>query len=249
MKDDLTYTRLIDMKMPSMANELLHQLSEPAMEELSFEQRVGMMVDAEWLQKQLNRSKRLLRLAHLPQENATIEGIEYISGRDLDRKLITRLSECEYIDAHHNVVILGATGSGKTYVACALGKAAIQKSYPVKYVRLPELLTDLSIARGDGSIRKALDQYKKPSLLIIDDWLLFQPTDLQAMDLLEITEARCGRASTIYCSQFDTLGWIDRIGGSIQAESVCDRIVHDAYYIRIDSKESMRKYLSMKQGE
>jgi DNA replication protein len=151
------------------------------------------------------------------------------------------LSTCNYIHEHHNVVLLGATGSGKTYIACALGMAAARNFLKVKYVRLPELLVDLSIARSEGTYRKVIAQYKKPPLLIIDEWLLYPLKETEARDLLEITESRYKKASTIFCSQFDVPGWREMIGDPILGDAVCDRIAHDSYSIVIDCKDSMRK--------
>lgn len=131
--------------------------------------------------------------------------------------------------------------SGKTYLACALGMAAVRKFLTVKYIRLPELLTELAIARGNGTYRKVVQQYKKPSLLILDEWLLYPLKETEARDLLEIAEARYKKASTIFCSQFDVPGWRDKIGEPILADAICDRIVHDSYPLVIDCKESMHK--------
>ena len=138
-------------------------------------------------------------------------------------------------------MLLGATGSGKTYLACALGMAAVRNYLTVKYIRLPELLVDLSIARGSGTIRKVMTQYKKYSLLIIDEWLLYPLKDMESRDLLEIIEARYKKASTKFCSQFDVPGWRDKLDDPILADAICDRIVHDSYTIVIDCKDSMRK--------
>ena len=140
-----------------------------------------------------------------------------------------------------NILMLGPTGSGKTYIACALGMAAIRNFLSVRYVRLPELLAELAIARGNGTFRKVIQQYKKPSLLILDEWLLYPLKETEARDLLEIAEARYRKASTIFCSQFDVPGWRDKIGDPTLADAICDRIVHDSYSIVIECKESMRK--------
>lgn len=138
-------------------------------------------------------------------------------------------------------MLLGATGSGKTYLACALGMAAVRNYLTVKYIRLPEMLTDLAIARGSGTIRKTMTQYKKFSLLIIDEWLLLPLSETESRDLLEIVEARHKKASTVFCSQFDIPGWRDKLGDPILADAICDRIVHDSYTIVIKGKDSMRK--------
>lgn len=146
-----------------------------------------------------------------------------------------------YSREHHNVLLLGPTGSGKIYIGCALGVSAVREFFKVRYVRLPELLTELKIARAANSFPKVIEQYQKPALLIIDEWLLYPLEELEARDLLEITEARYHRASTIFCSQYDIPGWRDKLSSPIIADAICDRIVHDSYRIIIDSSESMRK--------
>ena len=173
--------------------------------------------------------------------NACVEDIEYHSDRNLDSAQIARLASCNYIAERHNILLLGATGSGKTYLACALGMAAVRNFLSVRYVRLPELLTELAIARSSGNYRKVIVQYKKPALLILDEWLLYPLKETEARDLLEIAEARYKKASTIFCSQFDVPGWPEKLGDPIIADAICDRIVHDSYSVVIECKESMRK--------
>ncbi len=128
---------------------------------------------------------------------------------------------------HHNILLLGATGSGKTYLACALGMAVVRNFLTVKYIRLPELLAELAIARTSGTFRKVIQQYKKCSLLILDEWLLYPLKETEARDLLEIAESRYKNASTIFCSQFTVVGWREKIGVPILADAICDRIVHE----------------------
>jgi DNA replication protein DnaC len=153
------------------------------------------------------------------------------------------------VNKGETLAIIGATGSGKTYLACALGMAAVRRFLTVKYVRLPELLTELAIARSNGAYRKVIQQYKKPALLILDEWLLYPLKETEARDLLEIAETRYKKASTIFCSQFDVPGWRDKIGDPILADAICDRIVHDSYSIVIDCKESMRKRKGVQESD
>ena len=160
---------------------------------------------------------------------------------ELDRILVFLVVRFGIAGRPITSMLLGATGSGKTYLACALGMAAVRKFLSVKYIRLPELLTELAIARSNGTYRKVVQQYKKPVLLILDEWLLYPLKETEARDLLEIAEARYKKASTIFCSQFDVPGWRDKIGDPILADAICDRIVHDSYPLVIDCKESMRK--------
>ena len=241
MLTENTVTKLREMHLSVMAAAYKEQLSDSSFQSMSFEDRVSLIVDKEWNSRKNNYLKRLIKQANLSEPNACIEDIEYHSDRNLNKNMITKLSTCNYIQEHHNVILLGATGSGKTYLACAFGMNAVRNFLSVKYIRLPELLTDLSIARGSGTIRKVMAQYKKYSLLIIDEWLLYALNETEARDVLEIIESRYKKASTIFCSQFDVPGWRDKLNDPILADAICDRIVHDSYSILIDCKDSMRK--------
>ena len=241
MLTENTVTKLREMHLSVMAAAYKEQLSDSSFQSMSFEDRVSLIVYKEWNSRKNNYLKRLIKQANLSEPNACIEDIEYHSDRNLNKNMITKLSTCNYIQEHHNVILLGATGSGKTYLACALGMNAVRNFLSVKYIRLPELLTDLSIARGSGIIRKVMAQYKKYTLLIIDEWLLYALNETEARDVLEIIESRYKKASTIFCSQFDVPGWRDKLNDPILADAICDRIVHDSYSILIDCKDSMRK--------
>jgi len=182
-----------------------------------------------------NRLDRLIQNAGFSMPEASVEDIEYHPDRELDKALITRLSTCNFVAEHHNVIILGATGSGKSYLANAFGVTAARNSYTVRYVRLPDLLGELAIARAEGTYRKAMRQLKQIKLLILDEWLLYQLKETEARDLLEIAEARYKKASTIFCSQHDVGDWYQKIGESTIADAILDRIVHDSYRIVIAS--------------
>ena len=241
MLNENTVTKLQEMRLGAMAQAFKAQMSDPNMADLSFEDRFGLLVDHEWTTRKNNHLNRLIKTATFAELNACVEDIEYHADRNLDKAQIARLASCDYITERRNVMLLGATGSGKTYLACALGMSAVRKFLSVKYIRLPELLTELAIARSNGTYRKIIGQYKKPSLLILDEWLLYPLKETEARDLLEIAEARYKKASTIFCLQFDIPGWKDKIGDPILADAICDRIVHDSYPLVIDCKESMRK--------
>lgn len=245
MLTETTVTKLQEIHLSTMAKAFKEQMTDPAMSELSFEDRFGLIVDQEWTNRKNNHLKRLIQKANLAESGACVEDIDYGTDRNLDKAQITRLATCNYLIEHNNILLLGATGSGKTYLSCALGMAAARHFFTVKYVRLPELLTDLAIARVNGTYRKVVQQYAKPVLLIVDEWLLYSLKESEARDLLEIADARYKKASTILCSQFDVPGWCDKIGDPLIADAICDRVVHNAHRIVIDCKESMRKRFGM----
>ncbi len=164
------------------------------------------------------------------------------------KALISRLSTCGYINECHNIIILGATGSGKTYLSNAFGITASRNFFTVRYIRLPELLAELAVARAEGTYRKVINHYKQVKLLILDEWLLLPLANDEARYLLEIVEARCGRGSTIFCSQFDIQGWHQKVGNETIADAICDRIVHNAYIIVLKG-DSMRKLNGLTEGE
>ena len=246
MLDNNTVSKLREMKMGAMASAFNNQFCDSSFSGMSFEERVGLMVDAEWTSRQNNKLARLIRNAGFSMPEACMEDIEYHSDRELDKSLITRLSTCNFVEEHHNVIIMGATGGGKTYLANALGIAAARNFCSVRYIRLPDLLGELSIARAEGSYLKVIKSYKQVKLLILDEWLLYPLRDTESRDLLEIAEARYKKASTIFCSQFDVGGWHQKIGDPTLADSICDRIVHDSYRIVI-AKSNREDSVSMRQ--
>jgi DNA replication protein DnaC len=240
MLTENTVTKLNEIRLGVMAHYFRQQTITPAMNEMAFEERFGLLVDAEWSARKSNRLKRLIKNAYYSISGACVEDIAYHADRKLDKSLIVRLAGCSYIHENHNVIIMGATGVGKTYLACALGIAANRSFLATRYVRLPDLFSDLAIARADGTYRKVIKQYTQTKLLILDEWLLFPLKETESRDLLEIIEGRINQGSTIFCSQFDVDGWYSKIGQAALAEAVCDRIVHNSYTIVI-SGESMRK--------
>ena len=167
MINQSTFDKLMEMHLTAMADALRIQLKDSKMDEIPFEDRVGMLVDVEYCSRKNNRLKRLIRGAEFDQSDASIMDINFTSGRKLNKDLIRRLATCEYITEHHNLFVTGATGSGKTYMACAFGMEACKHYYKTKYVRLPDLLLDLEIARNDGTYRKSLSKYTNPVLLVI----------------------------------------------------------------------------------
>ena len=241
MVNEATINKLHEMKLSTMAGAFRQQMQETAMNSLSFSERFGLLVDHEWDTRKSNRLKRIIRRADLSISGACMEDIEYRNDRKLSKEQLLELSNCSYINEKHNVIILGATGAGKTYLGCALGMAACRRFFSVKYIRLPDLLEELSIAKGEGTFRKVMQAYKKIDLLILDEWLLVQLSGTESRDLLELVESRYYRCSTIFLSQFEVSGWHSKISDAPLSEAILDRIVHNSYTVIIGGDESMRK--------
>jgi len=249
MVREITIEKLAEMQLIAMAECFRSQESDPAFAGLSFEERFSLLVDSEWAERRNNRLTRLIRGAGFHFPSASMNDIEYRPDRKLDKSLITKLSTCGYIRDKHNIIILGASGAGKTYMACALGIAACHCFYRVKHIRLPELINDLIVAQGTDTFKKIMNQLKRIDLLILDEWLLLPLKTVEAQFLLEIVEARHKKGSTIFLSQFAPAGWHSKIKENTLADAILDRIVHDSYEIFIDGKESMRKHKGLKKQE
>ena len=172
MTTQSTIDKLIEMRLTSMSDAFRTQMEDPRMKGIPFEDRFGMLVDIEYSNRKSNSLKRLIRNAGFDQPEAYIGDINYTSGRKLNKDLINRLATCEYISEHRNLFITGATGCGKTYMACAFGMEACKQNYNTRYVRMPDLLMDLDIARTEGNYRKVMAKYSNPVLLILDEWML-----------------------------------------------------------------------------
>jgi DNA replication protein DnaC len=218
---------------------LEEQLHNPQYAELSFEERLGLLVDIETTRRANNSLRRRIQAAHFPIV-ATIEDLDLSAKRGLNRGQVLQLAQSEWVSRHLNLLILGATGVGKTYLACALGRAACQAGCKVRYERTSRLLQSLELAHADGSYPQLLRTLARTHLLVFDDWLRDPLSRSQARDLLEILDDRYGRSATMVVTQVPVTEWHIRIPDPTLSDAVLDRLIHNAYRLELQG-ESMRK--------
>jgi DNA replication protein DnaC len=234
-----TLDKLQTLRLNGMLKALSEQLKTPDIDSLSFEERLGLLVDRELTEREDKRLSSRLRLARL-RHNACLEDIDYRAPRGLDKALILQLGSGQWLRDGLNLIIGGPTGVGKTWLACALAQKACRDGYSVRYLRLPRLLEELGLAHGDGRFAKLMGSYAKTDLLILDDWGLAPLTAEQRRDMLELLDDRYGQRSTLVTSQMPVENWHDLIGDPTLADAILDRLVHNAYRIQLKG-ESMRK--------
>ena len=234
--------KLTQLRLPAIRSGLEEQLQNPHYAELSFEDRLGLLVDLECTRREDNSLRRRIKTARFTLP-AVIEDLDLSPARGLDRGLILELAQNEWIRRHLNILVLGPTGAGKTYLACALGHAACRQGFSVRYQRTSRLLHEIMLSHADGSYPKLLTTLARVQLLIFDDWLRDPLTPPQARDLLEILDDRYGRSSTLVATQIPIEDWHDRLPDPTLGDAILDRLVHNAYRLQLKG-ESMRKTYS-----
>jgi DNA replication protein DnaC len=234
-----TLEKLRELRLNGMVKGLEEQSSSSNCHTLTFEERLGLLVDRELMERNNRRLRTRLQRAKLRQQ-ACMEDIDYHQPRGLDKSLMKSLAACQWIRDHLNVLVTGPTGVGKSFVACALGHRACIEGYKVFYARAPRIFGELEVARGDGRYADLMRTIEKSHLLIIDDWGLSALNDREQRDLLEILEDRNGIHSTMIASQIPVENWHEVIANPTLADAIMDRLIHSAYKINLKG-ESMRK--------
>jgi DNA replication protein DnaC len=233
MLTEPTIDKLKNLHLYAMAEAWNTQKSDARSVDLDFDTRFGMLVDAEQMARDNKKIARLLREAKLRISNACIEDIDFSAKRELDKSTVRQLASCRWITEHLNVIVTGATGTGKTYFACALGQQACRAGYRVLYRRMPRLLEELALAHADGSYSRLLAKLARVDVLLLDDWALAPLRDQERRDMLEIFEDRHAARSTIFTSQMPPDTWHDYLGDPTIADAICDRVLHNSQRIKL----------------
>lgn len=234
-----TLDTLNQLKLHGMAIALSEQMTQTSAQSLPFEDRLGLLVERELTYRENRRLTRLLQLAQL-KERAVLEDLDFRARRGLDRAQLASLSSCDWIRQHHNLLIHGATGCGKTFLGCALAHQACRQGLSALYLRAPRLFDELSLCHADGSFRKRLAAIAKVDLVVIDDFAIAPIGPRERTDLLELLDDRVGARSTLITSQLPIEHWHEYIGDPTLADAILDRLLHCAHKIHLEG-ESMRK--------
>lgn len=241
MLSNQTLDGLHKLRLPGMAGQYKDQMTNPTLQALGFDDRLGLMVDAELNQRENRRIDRLVKEARLKEATASPEGIDFTARRGLDKPQFMSLLTCDWIRHGQHLIITGATGTGKTWLACALGKEATRKGLSVSFQRFPTLMQDMEIAHGDGRLPQLRTKLAKARLLILDDWALMSPfSSRNRQDLLEIIDDRVPGKSLLITTQLPIKAWHDYLGEPTVADAILDRILHNKHSIEL-AGESMRK--------
>lgn len=233
------YDQLLELRLPAFRDALREQQGHSQYAELAFEDRLALLVDHECCQRRENRIRRNIRAANFPMQ-ASLEEIDFSPARGLDRSATLELGQCAWISNRLNTLVLGPTGSGKSFIACALGNAAARNGFTVRYHRTSRLLHTLGLARQDGSLTSLLRSLAKTNLIIFDDWMRDAITIQNAQDILEVLDDRFGHSATLIASQVPISDWHLRIPDPTLADAILDRLVHNARRIQLEG-ESQRK--------
>jgi len=236
-----TLTRLHELSLTGMAAALEEQRGVPDVQDLPFEDRFALLLERESTVRENRRRTRLLRQAKLRLPSATIEELDFRSPRGLDKSVVLRLAGCDWIHSHQVTLITGATGTGKTFLACALGHNACRHGLSVRYFRLSRLLDEMRLARADGTYPRLLNRLLKTTLLVIDDFGLQPLNEVERRDLLEVLEDRYARRATLVASQLPIEHWHDIVGDATFGDAILDRLVHHAHSIHLKGA-SMRRH-------
>jgi DNA replication protein DnaC len=249
MLNNQTTEKLFNMKLPAMSKEYRRQMEHAPTISLSFDERFGMLVDAEWTNRRNNQLHKLLKRANLKIGNACLEDIDYKPEHNIDKDMVSRLADCSWVKEGRVLIITGKTGTGKTFLACAFGNAACRQGFKVKYYRVNRLLSDLAIGRGDGSYNKLMRDLKKVDLLILDDFGMANLDPATSRDLLEVIDDRFGTRGTVIASQLPVMRWHELFEDSTIADAVLDRLVHNAYRFAPDGDTKRKDQNPLKEGD
>jgi DNA replication protein DnaC len=234
-----TIQKMMEMKLMTMATTMRELLASPPSQELSWEERIGMLIDREWTDRENRRVARRIKEARLGLR-ASLEDVACDPARGLDKAVVRQLATCQWVRARQNVIIIGPTGIGKTYLAAALADAACRKGLRALFLRVPRLVEELAVARVSGTYAQTLARISKIDVLVLDDLLLTPMKDAERRDLLEVLEDRYDRCSTVITSQLPTKSWHEALGDPTIADAICDRLVHNAHALALRGP-SMRK--------
>jgi DNA replication protein DnaC len=224
-----TMEKLKTMRLDGLAAAWLEQQGQPKTAELSFDERLGLLVDAEWMYRENKKMKRALSEAKLRLAQACVEDIDYSARREIDKAVVRQLASCRWVEEHQAILITGMTGTGKSYLACALAHQACRKGFRAAYRRASRLFDELKLARADGTHPRMLARLARVDVLVIDDFAVAPVTDAQRADLLEVLEDRYGARSTIVTSQLPPAQWHDYLADPTLADAICDRLLNNAH--------------------
>jgi DNA replication protein DnaC len=239
MLNNPTVDKMLELKLNGMVRALKQQQEMPQLSKLSFDERLGLLVDAEHTEREGVKLSQRLKTAKLRQ-SASIEDVDFELARNLDRKLVAQLANGAWLKEGLNVLITGPTGVGKSYLSCALAQKACRLGFSTSYLRAPRFFQELTVARLNGSYTKLLAKLAKLDLIVLDDFALVPVSEEQSRDLLEVTDDRCGRSSIILVSQLPVDNWHQTFANATLADAILDRVVHESYRFALDG-DSIRK--------